>query len=141
MGIEEEKKRKQEEEKKKGKAEKINPWTKLPYSKVTTCLQALDLVDTVEKLCSLCQLCCKKRRVIKISREKTGGWFWHATRNKNCQWWAWENLFANYRRMPEGLWPENVAKAKNAKTTDEETKRKAEEEAKRKAEEKAKRKR
>jgi len=88
---------------------KINPWTGQPNDKVKSCLDALKLVPTTDALCKLCWKCCKKRRLtIKVSREKTGGWFWHAARNKNCQWWAWKNIFS-MKRMPAGIYDRTVS--------------------------------
>merc|ERR1712151_282981 len=92
--------------------EKINGWTGLPYSAVKTCGDALKLVMEADNLCKLCWKCCKKRRrSTAISREKTGGWFWHAARNKNCQWWAWNQIFKGTRRLAKGNWAERVKNA------------------------------
>merc|ERR1712228_977493 len=85
---------------KKSSAPKINPWTGKPADAVKTCRDAALLVQTGEALCKLCWKCCKKRRrTTKISREKTGGWFWHAARSKNCQWWAWKKIFFMKRML------------------------------------------
>jgi len=108
----EKKEDKPEQKKEQNPNDPINPWTGLPTSAVKTCGDAFNLVKDAENLCKLCWKCCKKRkRTTKISREKTGGWFWHAAKNKNCQWWAWNQIFRGTRRLPIGSWAERVATA------------------------------